>query len=80
MSNQSTGVVVGFGTKFGVIAAIAAALKPLVDQLVALIENTNANFGQSDKVSLISAAIVSGVTILSRGIQAAVKIWRGEGS
>jgi len=77
MSNPSTGVAVGFGTKFGVIASIIAALKPLVDQLVALVENTNANFNKADKVSLISAAVVAGVTIISRGVQAGVKIWRG---
>jgi len=68
-------VPVGISTKYALVFASLAALKPIVDQIVALIENTDVQWGTADKVSLVSAAVVAGVTILSRGWQEIARIW-----
>lgn len=68
----------GVGTKYGIIVSILTLAKPVIDQIVALFENTQANWGTADKTSLIAGAVVAGVTLIGRFAQAAVKLWRGE--
>lgn len=69
-------VSVGVGTKYGIFFSLIAAAKPVVDEIVALVENTSAQFSTADKVSLISGATIAGVTILGRFAQAVAKIIR----
>lgn len=68
----------GVGTKYGIIVSILTLAKPVIDQIVALFENTQANWGTADKTTLIAGAVVAGVTLIGRFAQAAVKLWRGE--
>src|SRR5205823_5666278 len=52
-ADQGVTMPVGISTKLGVVFAVVAALKPVVDQIVALVENTSAHWSTGDKVSLI---------------------------
>jgi hypothetical protein len=70
-------IPIGISTKLGVAFSVLAALKPVVNQIEALINDTAAHWTTGDKVSLIGGACVAGVTILSRGAQAIAVILRG---
>jgi hypothetical protein len=71
-------IPIGISTKLGVAFSVLAALKPVFNQIEALVNDTAAHYSTADKVSLIGGACVAGVTILSRGAQAVAAILRGK--
>jgi hypothetical protein len=64
----------GIATYLGIISSVALALKPATEQVVALVENTSVHWTSAEKTSLISGAVVAGVTIISRAAQAVAHI------
>ena len=67
----------GIGTYLGIISAIATAAVPVVNQLVALVENTSAHWSTAEKTGLIAGAAIAAVTMIGRFAQAVAGIIKG---
>lgn len=70
----------GWGTYLTLAISILAVLKPLGEQIIALIENTSVHWSSGEKTSLISGAIVAGVLALTKAAQAIAVIVAHKGS
>lgn len=70
-------IPVGLATKFGVLFAVLAALPPFIEEIVALVENTALHWTQANKLALISAAVITAITIAGRMAQAWAAIKKG---
>ncbi len=64
----------GVATWMGIASSVAAAAVPVINQVVALIENTNAHWSSAEKTSLIAGAVIAGVTMLGRFGQAITSV------
>jgi hypothetical protein len=67
----------GIATWAGIVAAIGAAAVPVINQFVALIENTSSQWSTAEKTGLIAGAAIAAVTMLGRFAQAVAQIIKG---
>jgi hypothetical protein len=74
---SKTAIPVGPASKAGLVISILTLIAPLATQIVALVENTSAQWTTADKTSLIVGGAVAAVTLLGRFAQAVAQIIKG---
>lgn len=72
-------IPIGLGTITGLVGAILAAITPVINGLIALIENVEVHWSSAEKLGLIAGAALAAFTLVSRGVQAVVAIIKGGG-
>lgn len=70
----------GWGTYLTLAISILAVVKPLGEQIIALVENTAVHWTSGEKTSLISGALVAAVLALTKAAQAIAAIVAHKGS
>jgi TRAP-type mannitol/chloroaromatic compound transport system permease small subunit len=66
----------GIATWVGIIGSVLTLVPPLTNQVIALIENTQAHWSGAEKLSVVAGAVIAGVTLIGRFAQAVVAIYK----
>lgn len=74
---NSKKISVGFGSILGTIVAIGTAAVPMVNGVVALVENVSVHWSSGEKIGLISGAATAAIVLVGRFAQAVASILKG---
>jgi glutamate mutase epsilon subunit len=74
MSNIKAGI----GTYVGIAVGVLSLIPPFANQIIALIENTQAHWSGAEKTSVVAGAVTVGVTLVGRFAQAVAHVVNGK--
>ncbi len=77
MQNTGKKINVGLGSILGIIVATGTAAVPMVNGIVALVENAAVQWSSGEKIGLISGAATAAIVLLGRFAQAVATIIKG---